>query len=195
MSDKSSIPLASALISASTGDDQAAAALFPLVYDQLRRVAGKYFRSPAAGPTLQPTALVHEAFLRLAQKEPACWKDRAHFLAIAATAMRQILTDHARRRGAQKRGSAARPVTLDETVLADGSDESRPIDVLALDAALRSLEALSPRQARITELQYFGGLTVEEVAAALSVSKSLVEKEWRRARAFLRSRLSTEPPV
>src|SRR5581483_9330599 len=125
--------------------------------------------------TLQPTALVHEAFLRLCQ-HPVAFADRAHFIAVAATAMRQILIDHARRAGAKKRTGGLHRVTLDSAPLASRSAPS-PIDVLALDEALTRLAALSARQARIMELQLFGGMSVVEVAQALGVSKSLVEKE------------------
>ncbi|MSP61769.1 MAG: RNA polymerase subunit sigma-70 [Myxococcales bacterium] len=135
-------------------EDHDAAKLLPLVYAQLRKIAGSYFRGRNAAHTLQPTALVHEAFLRLVRQDPESIHDRDHFIAVAATAMRQILTDHA-------------------------------VDVLAIDAVLTRLAVLSPRQARIVELQFFGGLTVEEVARAMEVSKSLVEKEWRRARAWI----------
>jgi RNA polymerase sigma factor (TIGR02999 family) len=188
------------LSSARSGDARAAAELFPLVYDQLRRVASSYFRGKRASHTLQPTALVHEAFLRLAQSSAVPSQDRAHFIAVAATAMRQILIDHARRRGSQKRGGGLTRVTLDgrdvgptDEALGAGSQD-RAIDVLALDAALSRLAALSPRQAQIIELQYFGGLTVAEVAEALGVSKSLIEKEWRRARAWIRSALASPGP-
>lgn len=178
------------LTRAREGDPQAAAVIFPLVYDQLRRVAGSYLRDNASGHTLQPTALVHEAFLRLCQRDTP-FNDRAHFIAVAATAMRQILIDHARRTGAQKRGGGAARVTLEDVPSAGaGGAALSPVDVLALDAALTRLAALSPRQARVIELQFFGGMTVDEVAEAMAVSKSLVEKEWRRARAWIRSELA-----
>lgn len=164
-----------------------AAALFPVVYDQLRRLAQGYLRQ--APHTLQPTALVHEVYLRVS-RESAAPTDRSHFVAVAATAMRQILTDHARRKYARKRGGGAARVTLDGSALADGHGEGRAVDVLAVNDALERLAALSERQARIVELQFFGGLTVDEVAQVLEVSKSLVEKEWRRARAWIQSQLA-----
>lgn len=171
------------------GDEGAAAVLFPLVYDQLRRIAGRYLAGQAQRYTLQPTAVVHEAYLRLV-RPGAAWQDRAHFVALAATAMRQILTDQSRRRSAEKRGGGRAHITL--TGVAASTTDVDAVEVLALDRALTKLAALSPRQARIVELQHFGGLTVDEVAEVLDVSKSLVEKEWRRARAWLRSELSAE---
>ncbi|MFO0576452.1 MAG: ECF-type sigma factor [Polyangia bacterium] len=174
-----------------------AQSLFPQVYKELRRIAGSYFRDQASEHTLQPTALVHEAFLRLVRQSPAEFADRAHFIAVAAIAMRQILVEHARRRGAKKRGGPARRVSLDHPSASRAVDTAPGgrqtddlVDILALDAALTRLQALSPRQARIVELLCFGGLTVEEVAHLLAVSKALVEKDWRRARAYLKSELA-----
>ena len=196
MSEKKATPLADTLALAGRGDEHAASALFPLVYAQLRRIAGSYFRGQNREHTLQPTALVHEAFLRLVRKAPGCWNDRTHFLAVAAVAMRQILVEHARKRSAQKRGGHERRVPMQaiEKALDDRAPgHAEPlslVDILALDAALSRLQTLAPRQARIIELQCFGGLTVEETASVLGVSKGLVEKDWRRARAFLRSAIS-----
>jgi RNA polymerase sigma factor (TIGR02999 family) len=180
------------------GDEQAASALFPRVYAQLRRIAGSYFRGQNREHTLQPTALVHEAFLRLVRKQPGCWNDRTHFIAIAAVAMRQILVEHARKRSAQKRGGNEHRIpmqALEKAPDAGGAEPLTRVDILALDAALSRLQTLAPRQARIIELQYFGGLTVEETAQVLGVSKGLVEKDWRRARAFLRSALAEGEPA
>jgi RNA polymerase sigma-70 factor (ECF subfamily) len=164
----------------------------PIVYAHLRKLAGSYFRGRNSLQTLQPTALVHEVFLRLQREQPGKWKDRDHFIAVAATAMRQILVDHARKRHALKRGGGAR-VTLDTDVLGPQAGEARAVDVLAVAAALEQLAELSPRQARIVELQFFGGLTVEEVGRVLGVSTSLVEKEWRRARAWMQRALAHDP--
>ncbi|MDX2089107.1 MAG: ECF-type sigma factor [Kofleriaceae bacterium] len=161
-------------------------ALFVRVYDHLRGMARSYLRGQAASHTLQPTALVHEAFLRLVRTTDG-WRDRNHFIAVAATAMRQILVDHARRRAAEKRGGARTHVTLDDQAGGAGTDVA---DLLALDQILQRLAALSPRQARIVELRCFGGLTVDEVAALLEISVSLAEKEWRRARAWVRRELA-----
>ncbi len=146
-------------------------------------------RAPRA-PT-DPRPLVHEAFLRLARQGPGAWQGRSHFIAVAATAMRQILTDHARRRAAAKRGGPGPRVAIDGDQLpGKAPGEAALLDVLALDEALSRLAQLSPRQARILELQCFGGLTLEEVAGVLEVSLSLVEKEARRARAWLRKELA-----
>jgi RNA polymerase sigma-70 factor, ECF subfamily len=180
------------------GDHSAKEELFVLVYDQLRRLAGSHFRGKPASHTLQPTALVHEAFMRLMRAEGG-FQDRGHFLAVASVAMRQILTDHARRRNAAKRRAGERVSWDDEesesgaatVAIADGSSsDQHVVDILALDRALTKLATLRPRQARIVELRYFGGLTVEEVADLLIVSRQTVEKEWRQARAWLRAMLT-----
>jgi RNA polymerase sigma factor (TIGR02999 family) len=163
---------------------------FVRVYEQLRRMARGYLRGQVASHTLQPTALVHEAFLRMERQEEG-WRDRNHFIAVAATAMRQILVDHARRRAASKRGGGRAQVTLGELA---GGGVSDVADLLALDQILGRLAALSERQARIVELRCFGGLTVDEVADLLDISVSLAEKEWRRARAWVRRELAGDGP-
>jgi RNA polymerase sigma-70 factor, ECF subfamily len=160
-----------------------AAALLPLVYEQLRSLAGRYFLS-ASGQPVAPTSIVHEAFLKLSGKEG--FADEEHFAAVAATAMRQVLVDRARRNGADKRGGGWERVTLSFAV--DGS--SNQLDLEALDHALDELQRLDERQARIVELRFFGGLTVPQVARALQLSTSSVEKEWRRARAWLGAKLA-----
>jgi len=164
----------------------AAAQLFPIVYEELRRLAHSYFRRQDPQQTLQPTALVHEAFLRLAAQTSVSWQGRAHFLAVAAQAMRQILIDHARARGRQKRGGQMCRVTTDPAVtpVSDAAPE-----LLDLDEALQRLAVLDERQAKIVELRFFGGLTVDEVAHVLDWSKSTVESEWRMARAWLHREL------
>ena len=179
------------------GDTAAKEELFVLVYAQLRQLAGACFRGKSSNHTLQPTALVHEAFLRMMRQEGQ-WNGRNHFVAVAAVAMRQILTDHARKRNAGKRGGEQTIVTLDAEIAAEGPGVSGAppgdagmVDVLALDAALTRLAALRPRQARIVELRYFGGLTVEEVAETLNLSRQMIEKEWRHARAWLRIALES----
>jgi RNA polymerase sigma-70 factor, ECF subfamily len=170
--------------------------LIPQVYDELRRLAANYLRQERPGQTLQATALVHEAFLRLSKEKNQPWKNRTHFLAIAALSMRQILVQRARARHAEKRGGDnAQRITLDESVLADDSLSRRSaereggVDVLELDAALEKLAALDPQQARIVELRYFGGLTVEEAADALEISPATVKRHWTLARAWLRHAL------
>lgn len=156
---------------------------FPLVYDELRRLARRQLRREADGHTLSTTALVHEAYLRLAHQTQGRWHDRAHFLAIAATAMRRILVDHARRHHAAKRGGAARRVPL-ESLDALAIDERAEI-LVALDAALAHLASLDPRQARVVECRFFGGLTEEETAEALGIGLRTVKRDWAKARSWL----------
>jgi RNA polymerase sigma factor (TIGR02999 family) len=164
--------------------------LLPDAYQELRRLAAAYLRRERPGQTLQPTALVHEAYLRLAKDKPGRWQNRAHFCAIAANAMRQILVERARARGALKRGGGQPRVTFVDGVIdgrgaAGGNDGPTPIDLLALDQALTRLAELDPRQARIVELRYFGGLSLEETADALDVAPATVKRDWNVARAFL----------
>ena len=164
----------------------------PQVYDELRRLAANYLRHERPGQTLQATALVHEAFLRLNAEKNHPWKNRTHFLAIAALSMRQILVQRARARHAGKRGGDPQRITLDESALA-GVPATQPagVDVLALDAALERLAELDPQQARIVELRYFGGLTVAEAAEALEISSATVKRHWTLARAWLQRELSS----
>ena len=175
------------------------AALMPQVYDELRRLAGNYLRHERPGQTLQATALVHEAFLRLSKEKNQPWKNRTHFLAIAALSMRQILVQRARARHAEKRGGPnADRITLDESMVAASAQgasagpgrDAGGVDVLELDAALERLAALDPQQAKIVELRYFGGLTVEEAAEALDISPATVKRHWTLARAWLKKELS-----
>lgn len=162
------------------GDRGAFDRLFPLVYAELRALAGRQLRGEAVGHTLQATALVHEAYLKLALPDgAAAWSDRAHFFGIASRAMRQVLVDHARRRRADRRGGGWARTTLSGKPLALDTD---PEELLALDAALEGLE---PRQREIVEMRFFGGMTEEEVAAVLGVSDRTVRREWVKARAWL----------
>jgi RNA polymerase sigma-70 factor, ECF subfamily len=163
-------------------DRQSLDSLLPLVYQELRRLAAAYIRRERPGYTLQPTALVNEAYLRLLKDDPARWQNRAHFCAIAAHSMRQILIERARARDAQKRGGARARVTLDEALVAGGE---RSIDLVALDEALERLAAIDPEQARLVELRFFGGLTVEETADAMDISPATVKRHWTVARAWL----------
>ncbi|MGE0866884.1 MAG: ECF-type sigma factor [Vicinamibacterales bacterium] len=167
-------------------------ALMPQVYDELRRLAANYLRHERPGQTLQATALVHEAFLRLNAEKNHPWKNRTHFLAIAALSMRQILVQRARARHAEKRGGQdAQRITLDESALADvPATQPAGVDVLALDAALEKLAALDEQQAKIVELRYFGGMTVEEVGETLDISPATVKRHWTLARAWLQRELS-----
>lgn len=176
------------------GDRSASDRLFPLVYSELRALAGSFFRHQHAGHTLQPTALVHDAYLRMVGQAKAAWKDRAHFFAVAAKAMRQILTDHVRRQRAVKRGGAPGGKEGEGTRIALSEDvavtEDRPIDLVALDEALVALAALDERRCRVVELRFFGGLTNEQVADVLGISRATVADDWTVARAFLRRALS-----
>lgn len=164
------------------GDRQSLESLLPIVYQELRRLAAGYIRRERPGQTLQPTALVHEAYLRLMKDRPDRWQNRAHFCAIAAHSMRQILIERARARGALKRGGVRQRVTLDEALL-PGADPS--FDLLALDEALERLSAMDGEQARLVELRFFGGLTVEETAEAMAISPATVKRHWAVARAWL----------
>lgn len=159
----------------------------PLVYDELRAVARRFLRAERAGHTLQPTALVHEAYLRLVDQSRVDWQGRTHFFAVGANVMRRILIDHMRTRSRVKRGGALRRVSLEDSVLGEKPGE---VDFLAMNEALDALASLDPEQAAIVELRFFGGLTVEEVASLLGVSKRKVEGEWTHAKAWLKSRLA-----
>ena len=167
-------------------DRQSLDSLLPVVYQELRRLAANYLRRERPGQTLQPTGLVHEAYLRLLKDRPDRWQNRAHFCAIAAHSMRQILIERARARGALKRGGVQARVTLDEAlVVGEGAGGERSFDIIALDDALEKLAALDPEQARLVELRFFGGLTVEETAEAMSISPATVKRHWAIARAWL----------
>jgi len=161
----------------------------PLVYDELRRIAAGYMRGERPGQTLQATALVNEAFVRLAAERPRQFQNRTHFLAIAALSMRQILVQRARARNALKRGGGPKKVTLDDGNLGVGAGSRLDIDVEALDQALTRLAELDPELARIVELRYFGGLTVEETAEAVGISPATVKRHWSMARAWLKRAL------
>jgi RNA polymerase sigma factor (TIGR02999 family) len=176
---------------ARAGDDKAVERLMPLVYDELRRLARKYIAQERPGQTLQATALVHEAYLRLLKDRQQPWQNRAHFMAIAATSMRQILIERARARDTFKRGGDRVRVTLDERLAGEpGAD----VDVLALDEALERLSGFDPQGARIVELRFFGGLTVEEAADVLGVSPATVKRGWSSAKAWLRRELDRNTP-
>ena len=166
-----------------------AARLMPLVYDDLRALAASHLRREAPGHTLQPTALVNEAFLKLVDQTRVDWKGKTHFFAVGAEIMRRILVDHARGKNRQKRGGDRQRIALhDDLKLTPQSDE----DLLAVDDAIEKLADRDPRQAKIVELRFFGGLTVAEVAEVLGVSKRTVEAEWTMIRAWLRRELTVE---
>ena len=165
------------------GSREALERLMPLLYGELRRLAAYQLRAERPDHTLQPTALVHEAYLRLVQERDATWQNRAHFVALAAQVMRHILVDYARARRAEKRGGQRTLLALDEAV---ARPQEREVDLVALDEALRALAELSAQQARTVELRYFGGLTIEEIAEALGIAPAKVRREWAMARAWLR---------
>ena len=176
------------LIAWSEGRREALDDLMPMVYADLRRVAANYMRREAVDHALQPTALVHEAYVRLIDQKHVQWRNRAHFFGVAAGLMRRILVDQARRRRAEKRGGGWERVTLvgDEAAV----ENHKEIDVLALHEALERLASFDPQQERIVELRYFGGLTIEEAAEVLGISAATVVREWTIAKAWLRTDMS-----
>ena len=178
------------LLDWNAGDAAALDALMPRVVDELRRVARRFLSGESMGHTLQPTALVNEVYLRLIDRQRVSWQDRAHFFSFAARTMRRILVDHARAKGAAKRGGGEAMVTLIETPSTDG--ERDPVDVIALDAALERLAALDEKQARVVELRYFAGLTVNETAEVSGIPRATVTRYWALAKAFLYRELTRD---
>lgn len=176
------------LVKWSEGDNDALEKLLPIVYAELRRIADGYLRRERSGHTLQPTALVHEAYLRLVKAQGLEWKNHEQFFGIAANLMRQILVDHARTSNAAKRGGSAPNFQLEEalTITADSDD-----NLLLLDEALNKLTAIDPQAARIVELRYFAGLTIEETAEVLKTSPMTVKREWATARAWLHREIAS----
>jgi RNA polymerase sigma factor (TIGR02999 family) len=170
------------LVAWGKGDDGALATLLPLVYDELRQLARRHLRGERQGHTLQPTALVHEAYARLVDQERIPWQGRTHFFAMAAETMRRILVDHARKRHAAKRGGQGIRITLDESLAVA---ERRDVDVISLDDALNGLARLDATQAKLFELRYFSGLGIEETAKVLGISPATVKREWSAAKAWL----------
>jgi RNA polymerase sigma factor (TIGR02999 family) len=170
------------------GEQQALDQLIPLVYTELHQMAERYMRRERPNHTLQASALIHEAYLRLVDQREAPWQSRGQFFALSAKLMRRILVDHARSKGYAKRGANARQVTLDEGVATSGK---RAADVLALDDALKDLEALDPRKSQIVEMRFFAGFSLEETAEALEISVPTVEREWRAARGWLHKALTS----
>lgn len=166
----------------SNGDQQALEKLTPLVYEELRRLARRYLSQERPGHTLQSTALVHEAYLKLVGQHSVRWQNRAHFFGIAAQLIRRILVDYARNRFAEKRGSHAPKLSLDEALAVPGG---RALDLVALDDALEGLAKIDPRQSRLVELRFFAGLTVEETAEVLQMSPATVKRDWTAAKAWL----------
>ena len=177
------------LIDWSNGDQAALDQLVPLVNAELRRLAGRYMRRERPGHTLQTSALVNEAYLRLIDQKNVNWQNRAHFFGVAAKLMRQILIDHARTHDSAKRGGGAQQVSLDETAVVS---RERSAELLALDEALERLAEFDQRKARIVELRFFGGLNLDETAEVIGISSPTVQREWRSAKAWLHHSLSTE---
>jgi RNA polymerase sigma factor (TIGR02999 family) len=175
---------------ARAGRNAAIGELIEVLYPELRRLAGSYLRRERPGQTIQATGLVHEAFLRLVQENHVSWQNRAHFCAIAANAMRQILVERARAKHAAKRGKGAERITLVEGLMDGAPDEAMAVDVLALHEALDRLALLDPARARLIGLRYFGGLTIEEAAEVLGLSPATVKRSWALARAWLRRELA-----
>jgi RNA polymerase sigma factor (TIGR02999 family) len=180
------------LVDWSHGDKQALNRLIPLVYDELRRLARAYLRRERSDHTLQGTAVVHEAFLRLVDQNRIQWQNRAHFFGVAAQMIRRILVDHARGQLAEKRGGAAAKLSLDDAMAIPGA---RDVDLVKLDDALTGLAKLDPQQSQIVELRFFGGLTIEETAEVLGISPATVKRDWVIAKAWLHQNLtSTREP-
>lgn len=173
----------------SAGRDTAPAKLMPLVYDELRKLAGGYLQGERTDHTLQATALVHEAYIRLVDWQNVTWQNRAHFFALAAQVMRRILVDHAREKHAQKRGGGITKLTLAEAV---SFPQQREIDLVALDDALKELAEFDAVQSKIVELRFFGGLTIEETAEALRISPATIKREWTLAKAWLHKKIVRE---
>ena len=171
----------------SAGDNNALNRLVEIVYPELHRIAMRHLRQERPDPTLQCTALVHEAYLRLAQKKEPEWSDRSHFYAVASRIIRGILVDYRRAQGAAKRGGNDERVQLDEAAGSSGAD---PVDLLDLDTALNELEQLDSQQARIVEMRFFGGLSIEETAHVLSISPATVKRDWLLAKTWIHRRLT-----
>lgn len=173
----------------SDGDGEALAELMPLVYDELHRMAKRYMSSQPSGQTLQTTALIHEAYLKLADNKEKQFANRAHFFAVAANAMRHILVDHARMRQAEKRGGAMQKISLENAAVVSAE---RASELVALDDALAKLSVSDERKAKVVELRYFGGLSIEETAQVLKISTETVTRDWRFAKTWLLRELSNQ---
>jgi RNA polymerase sigma factor (TIGR02999 family) len=182
--------LTALLIESGRGDQKALDALMPLIYDELRRLASSHLRREGPGHTLQSTALVNEAYLRLVNQREAKWQNRAHFFAIASQLIRRILVDYARKSHAQKRGAGVAAVSLD--VAPDLAATPSGVDVALLNDLLQHLEKLDPQQGKIVELRFFGGLSVEETAEALRISPATVKRDWAMAKAWLMRELQSD---
>ncbi len=177
------------LVHWSEGDQEALNKLIPLVYDELHKLASRYLRRERRDHTLQTTAVVHEAYLKLVNQRDANWENRVHFFAVAAQVMRRILVDYARRHHASKRGGDLYKLSLDEALV---TSEEKGADLLALDEGLERLAAIDPQQSRVVELRVFGGLTVEETAEALGISPRTVKREWSMGKAWLHKQIRNQ---
>ncbi|HEY8203945.1 MAG TPA: sigma-70 family RNA polymerase sigma factor [Pyrinomonadaceae bacterium] len=186
--DSESPTITQLLVEWSHGSQQALDQLTPLVYDELRRMARTYLQRERSDHTLQATALVHEAYLRLIDQHSVSWQNRAHFFGIASQMMRRILVNHALARAAEKRGGAGEKLSLNEAV---DVARQREVNLIALDEALQELERLDPQQTRIVELRFFGGLSIEETAEVLRISPATVKRDWSTARLWLRRQLAS----
>ncbi len=182
MSDTFSKPLTELLGNWEKGDKDALNSLFPFVYDELRRVAHRCLRRERPNHTIQSTALVHEAYLRLVKQRPRHFEDRNHFIALAAQLMRYIVVDYARNHGALKRGAGAFKLELDDRL---ALPDNKQVDLLALDDALKSLQEVDEQQSRLVELRFFGGLSIEEASDVLGISPATLKRQWATARAYL----------
>jgi RNA polymerase sigma-70 factor (ECF subfamily) len=189
MSDPLPTSVTALLARARSGDSAALADVFPLIYEELRRLAEQQLRREPDGHTLSPTALVHEAYMRLIDYTRVEWANRAHFMAVASTAMRRILVDHARGHRSLKRGGGLRPVSLDDVEL---GNEDRAELLVAVDEALDRLKAVEPRQAQVVECRFFGGMTEEETAEALGIGLRTAKRDWARAKSWLHREMAAE---
>ncbi|HMO80037.1 MAG TPA: sigma-70 family RNA polymerase sigma factor [Pyrinomonadaceae bacterium] len=188
MSNEPSGEITAMLIELTEGNQEVVDRILPFIYDELRRLAGSYLRRERPDHTLQPTALVHEAYMKLIDQKKVQWQNRAHFFGIAAQVMRRLLMDHARKHLANKRGGDAEVLPLEEEILVVSHDRSA--ELLALDDALERLSEIDPPKARVVELRYFGGLSIEETAEVLGVSVPTVNRHWKMAKAWLYSELA-----
>lgn len=188
MNDDSTHEITGMLLELTDGNQEVVNQILPHIYDELRRLASSYLRRERSNHTLQPTALVHEAYMKLIDQNRVQWQNRAHFFGIAAQVMRRILMDHARKHTAEKRGGDAELLPIEEEILIVSHDKSA--ELVALDDALEVLAAIDPQKAKIVELRYFGGLSIEETAEVMSVSVPTINRQWRMAKAWLYSQIS-----
>lgn len=188
MSEENPGQITKMLLELTDGNREVVDQILPHIYSELRKLAGSYLRRERSDHTLQPTALVHEAYMKLIDQRQVKWQNRAHFFGIAAQVMRRILMDHARKHSAEKRGSGENAVSLEDEFIV--VSKSRSADLIALDDALEELAKLDPQKAQIVELRYFGGLSIEETAEVMDVSVPTINRHWRTAKAFLHSQVA-----